>query len=139
VVELLSDASAAHVAAVWKKRSWREHAATTRGSLSCFSSEGDWYLWWVGFNALRCKGGSDEGCPQHLGLPARRVLRAADVEPLPRPACTVLPSRWVVERPLAWFGQNRRRSTADERLGARSEAMVDAARNRLMVRRLAMT
>jgi len=32
--------------------------------------------------------------------PSRRVIVAADVEPAPRPAFTVLPRRWVVERSL---------------------------------------
>src|SRR5262245_61069467 len=40
--------------------------------------------------------------------PPRRVLVAADVEPDLRPAFTVLPRRWVVERSLAWLGQSRR-------------------------------
>jgi putative transposase len=33
-----------------------------------------------------------------------------DVEPPPMPAFTVLPRRWVVERPLAWIGRYRRLS-----------------------------
>jgi putative transposase len=81
---------------------------------------------------------------QHLGWttqvvkpPPRRVLVAADVEPTPRPAFTVLPSRWVVERTFAWLGQNRRLSKDYERLCETSEVMVYAAMSRLMVRRLA--
>ena len=92
--------------------------------------------------------GKDKGqewIEQHLGWttqvvkpPPRRVLVAADVEPTPRPAFTVLPRRWVVERTFAWLGQNRRLSKDYERLCETSETMVYAAMSRLMVRRLAM-
>jgi putative transposase len=89
--------------------------------------------------------GSDWSEP-HLGWttqvvkpPSRRVLVAAHIEPTPRPAFTVLPRRWVVERTFAWLGQNRRLSKDDERLCESSEAMVYVAMTRLMVRRLAMT
>jgi putative transposase len=53
------------------------------------------------------------------------------------PGLLVLPRRWVVERPFAWQGQNRRFSTDDERLGAASEALIYVAMIRLMLRRLA--
>ena len=49
----------------------------------------------------------------------------------------VLPRRWVVERTLAWLGQNRRLSKDFERLCATGEALIYAAMSRLMVRRLA--
>jgi putative transposase len=91
--------------------------------------------------------GQDKGSEwiePHLGWttqvvqpPSRRVLVAADVEPTPRPAFTVLPRRWVVERTFAWLGQNRRLSKDDERLCDASATMVYAAMSRLMVRRLA--
>jgi putative transposase len=75
---------------------------------------------------------------QHLGWttqvvkpPPRRVLVAAHVEPTPRPAFTVLPRRWVVERTFAWLGQNRRLSKDYERLCKTSETMVYAAMSRL--------
>jgi hypothetical protein len=52
--------------------------------------------------------GKDKGkdwIEQHLGWttqvtkpPPRRVIVLEDVEPAPRPAFTVLPRRWVVER-----------------------------------------
>jgi putative transposase len=91
--------------------------------------------------------GKDKGqdwIEQHLGWttqvvkpPPRRVLVAADVEPTPRPAFTILPRRWVVERTFAWLGQNRRLSKDYERLCVTSEVMVYAAMSRLMIRRLA--
>jgi putative transposase len=56
---------------------------------------------------------------------------------LPRRGFEVLPRRWVVERTFAWLGQNRRMSKDYERLCSTSEALVYAARSRLMVRRLA--
>lgn len=68
--------------------------------------------------------------------PPRRVLVAADVEPAPRPAFTVLPRRWVVERSLAWLGQSRRLSKEYERLCETSDALIYATMSRLMVRRL---
>jgi putative transposase len=49
----------------------------------------------------------------------------------------VLPRRWVVERTVAWRGQNRRLSKDYERLCAPSEALIYTAMSRLMVRRLA--
>jgi transposase len=87
--------------------------------------------------------GSD-GIEQHLGWttqvvkpPPHRALVAAEVEPTPRPAFTVLLRRWVVARTFAWLGQNRRLSKEYERLCETSEVMVYAAMSRLMVRRLA--
>jgi putative transposase len=49
----------------------------------------------------------------------------------------VLPKRWIVERTLAWLGQNRRFSKDYERRPATSEAFVYVAMTRLMLRRLA--
>jgi putative transposase len=69
--------------------------------------------------------------------PPRRVIVAADVAPAPRPAFTVRPRRWVVERPLSWPGQSRRLSKEYERLCETSEALLYATMSRLMVRRLA--
>ena len=68
--------------------------------------------------------------------PPRRVLVAGHGDPTPRPAFTVLPRRWVVERTCAWLGQNRRLSKDYERLCETSETMVYAAMSRLMARRL---
>jgi putative transposase len=65
------------------------------------------------------------------------VIVAADVEPAPRPAFTVLPRRWIVERSFAWLGQSRRLSKDYERLCETSEAMVYAAMIRLLIRRVA--
>ena len=44
-------------------------------------------------------------------------------EPPPRPAFTVLPRRWVVERTFAWLGQNRRMGKDYERLPETGEAV----------------
>jgi putative transposase len=60
-----------------------------------------------------------------------------DVEPPPMPAFTVLPRRWVVERPIAWIGRSRRLSKDYEDLPESSEALVYLAMSRLMLRRLA--
>jgi putative transposase len=69
--------------------------------------------------------------------PPRRVIVLEHVEPAPRPAFTVLPRRWVVERTFSWWGQSRRLSKEYERLCTSSEAMIYATMSRLMVRRLA--
>ena len=52
------------------------------------------------------------------------------------PAFSVLPRRWVVERSFAWLGRYRRMSKDYEYLTASSEALIYAARSRLMLRRL---
>jgi transposase len=75
---------------------------------------------------------------QTVQPPPRRVLVAEELEPTPRPAFTVLPRRWAVEQPFAWVGQNRRLSKDYERLCESSEAMVEAAMSRLMLRRFVM-
>jgi putative transposase len=77
------------------------------------------------------------GTTQIVKPPPRRVIVAADVEPAPRPAFTVLPKRWIVERTFSWLGQSRRLSKDYERLCATSEALIYATMSRLMVRRLA--
>jgi putative transposase len=69
--------------------------------------------------------------------PRRWVWVPADQEPPPRPAFTVLPRRWVVERTFSWLDQNRRMSKDFERLPESSEAFVYIAMSRLMARRLA--
>jgi putative transposase len=60
-----------------------------------------------------------------------------DVEPEPMPRFTVLRRRWVVERTFAWLGRYRRMSKDYEYLPASSEAMIQLAMTRLMLRRLA--
>jgi putative transposase len=60
-----------------------------------------------------------------------------DVEPSPLPAFPILPRRWVVERPFAWWVAYRRLAKDDEELPATSEAFLYLAMARLMVRRLA--
>jgi putative transposase len=69
--------------------------------------------------------------------PSRRVIVAADVDPAPRPALTVLPRRWIVERTFSWLGQSRRLSKDYERWCETSEALIYATMSRLMTRRLA--
>ena len=54
---------------------------------------------------------------------------------LPPKGFLVLPRRWVVERSFGWISHNRRMSKDYERLCASGEALVYAARSRLMLRR----
>jgi putative transposase len=100
------------------------------------------HLWLdAGYNG---KGKGKDWVEKVLGLsaevvrpPRRWVWVPADREPPPRPAFTVLPRRWVVERTFSWLGQNRRMSKDYERLPESSEAFIYAAMSRLMARRLA--
>jgi putative transposase len=100
------------------------------------------HLWLdAGYNG---KGKGKEWAEKTLGLtvevvrpPRRWVWVPADQEPPPRPAFTVLPRRWVIERTFSWLSQNRRMSKDYERLAATSEAFVYVAMSRLMARRLA--
>jgi putative transposase len=102
------------------------------------------HLWLdAGYNG---KGKGKDWVEKALGLsvevvrpPRRWVWVPADQEPPPRPAFTVLPRRWVVERTFSWLGQNRRMSKDYERLPESSEAFVYVAMTRLMARRLART
>ena len=100
------------------------------------------HLWLdAGYNG---KGKGKDWVEKALGLtaevvrpPSRWVWVREDQEPPPRPAFTVLPRRWVVERTFAWLSQNRRMSKDYERLPENSEAFVYVAMTRLMARRLA--
>jgi putative transposase len=75
---------------------------------------------------------------KHWWSGSRGRLVMPNVEPLPLPSgFHVLPRRWVVERTLAWLGQNRRFSKDYERQPATSEAFIYVAMSRLMLRRLA--
>ncbi len=49
----------------------------------------------------------------------------------------ILPRRWVAERTFSWLGQSRRLAKEYGRLCATSEAYIDAAMSRTMLRRLA--
>ena len=49
----------------------------------------------------------------------------------------LLPKRWIVERPFAWFGRYRRLSKDDAYLPQTRETMLRVAMIHLMVRRLA--
>jgi putative transposase len=69
--------------------------------------------------------------------PRRWVWVPEGQEPPPRPAFTVLPRRWVIERTFSWIGQNRRMSKDYERLPESGEALIYVAMSRLMARRLA--
>ena len=51
----------------------------------------------------------------------------------------VMPKRWMVERTFGWFNRYRRLSKDDDLLPATSEAMIQATRIHLMIRRLART
>ena len=71
--------------------------------------------------------------------PSRWAWVPEGQEPPPRPAFTVLPRRWVVERTFSWLSQNRRMSKDYERLPESGEAFIYVAMSRLMARRLART
>src|ERR671917_332719 len=100
------------------------------------------HLWLdAGYNG---KGKGKDWAEKALGFsvevvrpPRRWVWVPADQEPPPRPAFTVLPRRWVVERTFSWVDQNRRMSKDYERLPESAEAFIYLVMTRLMVRRLA--
>ncbi|QDZ39046.1 transposase [Euhalothece natronophila Z-M001] len=54
-------------------------------------------------------------------------------------AFEVLPRRWVVERTFAWLVQNRRLVIDSEKLPEISEALIEMAMTRLMLKRLAIS
>jgi transposase len=100
------------------------------------------HLWLdAGYNG---KGKGKDWAEKALGLsvkvvrpPSRWAWVRVDEDPPPRPAFTVLPRRWVVERTFSWVGQNRRMSKDYERRPESSEAFIYVAMSRLMARRLA--
>jgi putative transposase len=69
--------------------------------------------------------------------PRRWGRYPVDVEPPLRPALTVLPRWWVVERTIAWIGRDRRLSKDFEDLPESSATMIYLAMSRLLLRRLA--
>ena len=56
---------------------------------------------------------------------------------LPPKGFQILPRRWVVERTFSWIDHNRRMSKDYERLTETSEAFINVAMSRLMLKRLA--
>ena len=75
---------------------------------------------------------------QHAWTGVRKVWVQEGEAPPERPAgFRALPKRWVVERTFAWLGLNRRLSKDYELLPETSEAVVQVAMVRLMLRRLA--
>jgi putative transposase len=93
----------------------------------------------MAYRGQRLRAWVAEACGWTLEIvkpPPRRVLVAGDVEPAPRPPCTVLPRRWMVERTIAWIGRYRRLSKEHEYLPESSETLIYLAMSRLMLRRL---
>jgi putative transposase len=68
--------------------------------------------------------------------PSRWRWYPPGVEPVPLPAFTVLPRRWVVERTFGWLGLNRRLSKDYEGVPETGEAWIYLGMSRLMLRRL---
>jgi putative transposase len=68
--------------------------------------------------------------------PSRRRWYPPGVEPVPLPAFTVLPRRWVVERTFGWLDMNRRLSKDYEGVPETGEAWIYLGMSRLMLRRL---
>jgi putative transposase len=68
----------------------------------------------------------------HFRCRLQPVLRPDDQK-----GFAVLPRRWVVERTFAWLGLHRRHARDYERLPESSEAFIQIAMIRIMVRRLA--
>lgn len=77
------------------------------------------------------------GCEIEIVQKPATVMRCVAGEPpAPRPAFTVLPRRWVVERTFGWLGRGRRMSKDYEYLAATSEAWIYVSMGRLMLKRL---
>jgi transposase len=88
----------------------------------------------------RLRAWAEEACGwtlESVERPRRGGWDPRAVAPPPRPAFTVLPRRWVVERTIAWMGRYRRLSQEYEDLPESSETMIDLAMSRLMLCRLA--
>jgi putative transposase len=73
---------------------------------------------------------------RELTLMLEVVERAKDEEGNVLMGFQVLPRRWVVERTFAWLGRYRRLSKDYEFWPASSEAMIQLATSRTMMRRL---
>jgi putative transposase len=81
----------------------------------------------------------DQGYQGSKFRTAVEKLTQATVEVVKRrtQAFEVLPRRWVVERTFAWLVQNRRLVIDSEKLPEISEALIQVAMTRLMLKRLA--
>ena len=73
-------------------------------------------------------------------VPLGGQLGAGDVELNPNvEGFSVVARRWVVERTFGWLSRNRRLSKDYERKVQTSEALIEVATVRLLLRRLAKT
>jgi len=73
---------------------------------------------------------------RHAVTPLRRCVNSWASKNLPD-VTRAAPRRWVVERPFAWFGNQRRLSKAYELLPRTTETWAYLTMGRLLVRRLA--
>jgi putative transposase len=95
----------------------------------------------MGYRGKELRKWIEEVCQWRLEIvkrPSKWGWYAEDVEPPPKPAFTVLPRHWVVERTFAWIGRYRRMSKDYEYLTESSETMVCLAMTRLMLKRLSV-
>jgi putative transposase len=95
----------------------------------------------MGYRGKKLRKWIEQECQWRLEIvkrPGKWGWYPEDVEPPPKPAFTILPRRWVVERTFAWIGRYRRMSKDYEYLTESSETMVCLAMSRLMLKRLSL-
>jgi transposase len=100
--------------------------------------------WAVELTPRRHRGGDWIPAPPAVPLPGHGVdrrpgggwLTRSGPRPLRDGTAALQPTRWIVERTVAWLSHPRRLSKDDERLCATAEAAVLAAMTRLLLRRL---